>query len=87
MEVLGSSTADNSGASVLFICYAKDSDLQLSVPTAILSLLPVSATISGTPSGFLSVGTQNQVTGTASGLDYLGLSYGTSLPKSGIAFK
>jgi hypothetical protein len=87
VEVVGSSQTDNSGASVSFVCYAKDSDLQLSVPSAILSLLPVSGTIGGTPAGFISVGTQNSVTGTANGLDYLNLSYGTSFPKTGIAFK
>jgi uncharacterized protein (TIGR03437 family) len=86
VQVLGSSSVDTT-ASVSFICYAKDSDLQLTVPPAILGLLPPSATISGTAAGLLYVSTNNSVTGTASGLDYLYLTNSTSYPKNGIAYK
>ena len=43
--VSGSSFADlTAGAFIEFICYGKDSDGGLTVPSAILSLLPASAT-------------------------------------------
>ena len=84
--VFGSSSIDSS-STVSFFCYAKDSDLQLTVPPAILSLLPVSAVTAGTPSGGLFVTTNNTVTGTASGLDILTGTVGFSIPKIGIAYK
>jgi uncharacterized protein (TIGR03437 family) len=78
-------TADN--AFQTFICYAQDSALSLTVPPAILSLLPPSATIGGTPSGVLTVETSNSVTGSAPGLDILTGSDSTSYVKNGFAFK
>ena len=83
---VGSSSTANQGT-VTFECIAKDSDLQLTVPTAILSLLPPSATLNGSASGSLTLGTANIVQGSAPGLDYLFGTFGYGYASVGIAYK
>ncbi len=75
-------------AYVSFICSAKDSDGGLTVPPAILSLLPPSATLAaGAIGGSLVISTSTSVTGSAPGLDLLGLSDSFSIVASGIPYK
>jgi uncharacterized protein (TIGR03437 family) len=62
------SAADSVGAS--FICTAKTSDGQFTIPPSVLLSLPVSAQVQGLSTGVLIVGTNTTVkTFTASGLD------------------
>jgi hypothetical protein len=72
VSIIGSSTsgtaADSVGAS--FICTAKASDGQFTIPPAVTLSLPVSLTVQGVPTGSLLVGTSTAVKSfTASGLD------------------
>jgi uncharacterized protein (TIGR03437 family) len=72
VSIIGSSTsgtaADSVGAS--FICTAKASDGQFTIPPAVTLSLPVSPTVQGVPTGSLLVGTSTAVKSfTASGLD------------------
>jgi len=76
--IMGMSGLDqNSGAG--FICIAKNSDHQFTVPKEVLMALPVSADVSGTTSGVLEVGnfpTKNKATITMpNGLDVLSFVY------------
>jgi uncharacterized protein (TIGR03437 family) len=86
VQVLGGSSA-GSNATVSFFCYGKVSDLSLTVPPAILSLLPVSTVTSGSPNGLLIVTSSTSVSGTARGLDQLTGSVSFGYPKVGVAYK
>jgi uncharacterized protein (TIGR03437 family) len=82
----GSSMVSNS-VFASFVCYGKDSDLSLTVPPAILSLLPASGTTSGVATGGLEVYTYNTATGTAPGLDLLTASDSSGFVKNGVTYK
>jgi len=84
--VSGSSTS-SAGANGMFVCYGKDSDLSLTVPPAILSLLPPSSVQSGSGTGLLNVSTNVTVTGSAPGLDMLTASDSAGAAKIGITYK
>lgn len=87
VQVFGTSFADQN-AFAAFVCYAKDSDGGLTVPAAILSLLPPSANLGqGGSGGMLSVTSQNSVNGTAPGLDILTASALFALPNVGVTYK
>jgi uncharacterized protein (TIGR03437 family) len=87
VTVSGTSLPDTSGAFIGFTCWAKDSDLQLTVPSAILSMLPPSFTIGGNSTSSLSVSTMTSTTASASGLDSLTGIVNFSNPKLGVIYK
>lgn len=73
-QVMISGTSSNGAATdsvgAGFICFAKSSDNQFTVPAQVLLALPASATVSGVPTGSLLVGTYGAPKSfTASGLD------------------
>ncbi len=81
VQVSGRSFADPT-ASVSFTCYAKGSDLQLTVPATILSLLPPATN----QNNFFSVSSGSSSTGAAGGLDTLNGAVVYSFQKSAVAY-
>ncbi len=82
VQVSGRSYADSS-AYVLFTCYARDSDQQLTVPATILSLLPPTSNQANT----FAVSTTTSVNGAASGLNTLTGSFTYAFSSVGLAFR
>jgi len=89
VTVVGTSFRRNPAIGAIFICSAQNSARTLRVPPEVLSALPPSETIEGTPTGFLSVTESSAVdTGrfNAGGLDLGYLGYSTAFSKN-VAFE
>jgi uncharacterized protein (TIGR03437 family) len=85
VSVVGVSTRTNPTVGAMFICTAQNSARTLRVPPEVLSALPASVVMGGTPSGFLSVTNSSPVENgrfQASGLDLGFLAYQTTLQKN-----
>jgi uncharacterized protein (TIGR03437 family) len=89
VTVVGISSRRNPAIGAMFMCSALNSARTLRVPPEVLSALPPSETVEGTPTGFLTVSDSSAVdTGrfNASGLDLGYLGYSTSFSKN-VAFE
>ena len=89
VTVVGLSYRRNPAVGAMFLCSAQNSAKTLRVPPEVLSALPPSETIEGTPTGFLTVSNSSAVdTGrfNANGLDLGFLGYSTSIAKN-VAFE